>query len=73
MNLLDKIRQDLNGAERAKAQTVKVAVMPDGTEYVLRKANRRVMLDNGTSASTVRSAIEHFQAAGAKIETRQRH
>jgi hypothetical protein len=56
----------------ARRKTKLVAVLPDGTERVLHKVNGVVHLDDGTSARTIRSAREHFEARGARIERRAR-
>lgn len=56
--------------EPKRRKTILVAVMPDGTERVLHKRNGVVHLDDGTSATTIRSAREHFEARGARIERR---
>jgi len=56
--------------EPKRRKTILVAVMPDGTEYQLRRINGAVRLDDGTSATTIRSAREHFEARGARIERR---
>jgi len=72
-SVLDKLHADLNARRpaRTKAKTIKVAVMPDGTEYPMRKVNGLVHLDNGTSASTIQSAVDHYKHKGATIERRK--
>ncbi|MDG4868630.1 hypothetical protein P8631_11520 (plasmid) [Guyparkeria sp. 1SP6A2] len=68
------LEQDLNrlfGKPRKRAaKTHLVAVMPDGAEYPLRKRNLGVHIGGGIYAPTIKSAREHFEFEGAKIERR---